>query len=664
MTDIDTIAGYEILETLHVGRQTTLHRARQAGLAREVAIKVLSTELQPSERESALRGLMREAELLAALEHPSFPPLYAVAEWARGPVVVTRWLAGGSILSRFRAGGSLREAADLVARIGEGLDALHARGFVHGDLSARNIVFDARGLPHLIDLASAMPIGSRWTSERWPTTALTAAPELQRGKPVDGRADLYSLAVIAYFVVTGSWPFVGDETELVRARHASEPVSPPSSRCALLGLGPGVDEVLLRALAKQPEQRYASGAELASALAQVLVTSDERRATSDERPGLLGERRSASGPSEGAVVRAWKQLEAFADTLSPAQRAAFTALVGAIEREDADATATCGALIRSKVAPIAAMAAAERLGVYRALAEGPKTTHELALACGASSSAIARLCEYLRANDQLVAHEGGWRLRPPFAGAYGHGQRLGIPVRLVDDTLTMWSRLSDWARTGEGAFAMDADASGGDYVDGTAYLGDSCEAAAKQLAEQLAEQMAAPLAILDVGAGSAVWSLAMCAAWPRAHVTALDRPRVLEVALARAAAAGLGDRITAWAGSWLEVELPEATYDLIVLGNVCHLLSPAELSELFAWLRPALRAGGRIVILDVAPERLADAGEPTLRYDLALALRTARGCVHDRGGYEAALASVGLQVRGHGSLERASGPLDVLLADA
>jgi 2-polyprenyl-3-methyl-5-hydroxy-6-metoxy-1,4-benzoquinol methylase len=260
--------------------------------------------------------------------------------------------------------------------------------------------------------------------------------------------------------------------------------------------------------------------------------------------------------------------------------------------------------------------------------------------------------------------EGRWQLRQPFAGAYGQGQRLGVEVRLVHDTLAMWARLSHWVRTGEPAHAMDNDKTGHAYADGVAYLGDSCDAPAAELAKLLSDPELVPerAAILDVGAGSAVWSLAMCAAWPHARTTALDRPRVLDVALARASASGLADRITPWVGDWREVSLPADRYDVIVLANVCHLQSPEELAEVFARLSPALSARGRIVIIDSIPEQLSTADVGPLRYDLALALRTDRGRVHDRVGYESALAGAGLRIVQTWPLTRASGTLDVLLA--
>jgi precorrin-6B methylase 2 len=660
MHGITHIGGYEILESIHEGRATALYRARTPGLARDVALKTSSPLLRPDQREGALRGLAREVEVLAALEHPAFTPVYAIGEWARGPFLVTPWLAGGTLLERFRTGASLAAVAAVVARIGEGLDALHQLGWIHGDLSARNIMFDRSGAARMIDLASSVAIGSRFgTDARWAVTAITAAPELSLGEPIDGRADLYSLGVIAFFLLTGSWPFVAERSEDLRRMHAQHGVPSPSSRCALLG--PAIDDVLLRALAKRPDERFQSGAELARTLTAALLP-DHRPSTA---PALfpIAEHRKPM-PSDNAVKRAYEQLEAFAEQLPPEQRAAFTALVGAIEREDADSTAACGLQVRSLIAPVAAMTAAEQLGIYRTLAETPKTIEELALACGAPVDTLARLCEFLRALGQLAELEGRWQLRAPFAGAYGHGQRLGVEVRLVHDTLSMWAQLPQWIRSGEPAIAMDNDATGHAYADAVAYLGDSCDAAAAELARLLGGSDLVPehAAILDVGAGSAVWSLAMCAAWPQAHTTALDRPRVLDVALARASAAGLSDRITAWIGDWREVSLPVDRYDLIVLANVCHLQTHEELGDVFTRLSPALTARGRIVIIDVAPERLSSADVGALRYDLALALRTDRGRIHDRVGYESALAVAGLRVLQTWPLARGSGTLDVLLA--
>jgi tRNA A-37 threonylcarbamoyl transferase component Bud32/SAM-dependent methyltransferase len=655
---------YEIIDIVHEGRLASVYRARQVGLARDLAIKTVSATIAKDRLEEAVRGLRREAEVLAALDHPAVCPLHVLGEWPQGPFLVMPWLPGGTVTERFRAGMSAAEVVGLIGRIGEGLDSLHQQGWIHGDLSARNIVFDRSGSPRIIDFASAMPIGSRWLAtdpSRWPVTAITAAPELGLGAPLDHRADLYSLAVIAFFLLTGSWPFVADDAAALHELHARQAVPVPSSLCPLIGSA--CDEVLLRALAKRPEERFESGAEFGRALALALAPA-ESSSSGSAPSSLFRPRASGEVPSDVAVSRAYAALERFAQQLPEAERAAFEALVGAIEREDGQAVAAAGQQLRNTIAPIAALSAAEEVGIFHALASEPKTSPELARACELPGDTVARLCQFLRVLGYVVEVEGRWRLRSPFASAYAHGQRLGIEVRLVRDTLAMWGHLPQWVRTRTPAFAMDEDATGRAYADGIATLGDNSERAARELAERLGDPALVPdrAAVLDVGAGSAVWSLALCRAWPDTRATALDRPRVLDVAMTRARAAGLADRLTPCVGDWREVELPRATFGVIVLANVCHLQTVDELYELFARLRPALTPRGRIVIVDTVPESLAGAEFMPLRYDLTLALRTDHGRIHDRGTYRGALEAAGMQILHAWPLACGSGAFDVLIA--
>ena len=135
------------------------------------------------------------------------------------------------------------------------------------------------------------------------------------------------------------------------------------------------------------------------------------------------------------------------------------------------------------------------------------------------------------------------------------------------------------------------------------------------------------VSILDVGAGSAVWSLTFAAKDSESTVTALDWPAVLKIAAATAEGMGLQDRFTALPGNYHEVELAEAAYDLAIVANVTHIETPEGNEDLFRRLRPALKDGGEIVIFDVmAGQEQGDLSRAL--YALGLALRTEQGQVY------------------------------------
>jgi SAM-dependent methyltransferase len=149
------------------------------------------------------------------------------------------------------------------------------------------------------------------------------------------------------------------------------------------------------------------------------------------------------------------------------------------------------------------------------------------------------------------------------------------------------------------------------------------------------------LAVLDVGAGAAGWSLAVARRDPATRVTALDWPAVLAIAQKAAAEAGLQERFATIAGDYHKVALPEAAFDLAIVANVTHLETAAGNRDLFERLRRSLRPGGEIAVIDVFPVQPAGAALPAALYALGLALRTTSGRVHSAADLEGWLTAAG-----------------------
>ncbi len=649
---------YTLLSEPRAGQRTAVYRARLGGLPRELALKTLSPRATTEEaRAEARRALQREAELRAALDHPAILPLYDLARARGEPLLVGPWLSGGTVWERWRERPPPREVLGLAEHIGAGLDALHARGWIHGDISPNNLLFDADGRARIVDLGSCVRLGSRRALRvgepgalRWGVTRLTAAPECWTGEPVEGRADLYALAALLYWGLCGAWPFAEDEPAASRG-------SPPPPSLHLPALGPRVDAAMMAALDPASQLRPASGEALAATLREALGEAG--------RPAFWLRRAAAPAaelPRERAR-RAEEALQRHLGALPASEREELLAARELIRLQDVRERAEASAAVRALVAPVAVWQAAESLGVLRALGEASASAGELAARLGLDEDRLARMLRFLAADGRVRRVGERWSLARPLGALYRDSLDLLAPRAPLGDQLTRWAALPAWARGDAPPLAMDADRSGGAYAGPVDDLGDNAARMAEGLAGALDRGDRAPdrAEILDIGVGSAVWSLALAARWPEATVTALDRPAVLEVARARAAAEGLAGRLRTLEGSWQERPLPEGRFGLVVLARLCHLCSPAQLDALIARAGAALSPDGRLLILDTVPESMDEAEVCALRYDLALGLRTASGRVHDLRAYESAFSAAGLRLRERWPVVRGGAGMDALL---
>ncbi len=232
----------------------------------EVALKVLHRRGRADDGERSALLLRREFFAMRRLEHPATVKVfdagvlegahrYLVMEMVRGRRLDEE--VGG------RPAGSER-ALEVMTRLAEVLAFIHARSFVHCDVKAGNVMVTAEGALKLLDFGIMHPLGTRLAGSMVGTPGYMA-PEWQRGEPIDGRADLYSLGVLGYYVATGRLPFAGrSPAHLLDAHLLAEP--PPPSRHA--PVDSALERVVLRLLAKRPEHRYGGAAELLAALAE------------------------------------------------------------------------------------------------------------------------------------------------------------------------------------------------------------------------------------------------------------------------------------------------------------------------------------------------------------------------------------------------------------
>jgi WD40 repeat protein len=269
------VAGYRLQEQVGAGGMALVFRAQDERLGRMVALKLLAPGLAA---DAAFRQrFIRESRAAAVVEDPHIIPVYDAGEAGGVLFLAMRYVAGGDVRSLVARAGPLppARAAAIISPVASALDAAHAAGLVHRDVKPANMLVDVRpGRPdhvYLSDfglskgtLSSAGLTGSGY----FMGTANYVAPEQIQGAGVDGRADQYALACAAFELLAGEAPFQRHEGMAVIWAHLSQP--PPSMASRRPGLPAAVDEVFARALAKAPQDRYASCLQFADALRDAL----------------------------------------------------------------------------------------------------------------------------------------------------------------------------------------------------------------------------------------------------------------------------------------------------------------------------------------------------------------------------------------------------------
>jgi serine/threonine protein kinase len=269
------IAGYRLDTEIGRGSTATVYRARDERLGRVAALKILAPELAGDE--TFRQWFVPELRAVTAIRNPHIVPVFE-AGLADGMLYLAmRYVPGGNVRELALREGPMPvgRVAAIVWQTASALDAMHAAGLVHRDVKPENILVDAtpegRDWVYLSDFAlrrePAQADGPAWARSPMSTLACVA-PELIEGGPADGRADEYALAASAFDLLTGWPPFFADDATALLQAHVSQP--PPTLTSRRPELPAAADDVMARALAKAPEQRYPSCREFAAALAGAL----------------------------------------------------------------------------------------------------------------------------------------------------------------------------------------------------------------------------------------------------------------------------------------------------------------------------------------------------------------------------------------------------------
>jgi len=260
---------YKIIKEVGGGSFATVYKAVDPTLNRTVALKVL--ELRRLREPTLARRFQREAQTAASLYHPNILPVYDYGQHKDYSFIVMRYVEGARTLKQvMETRLNLRQVADLIGQIAAALDYAHQQGVVHRDVKPSNVLMDGNwalltdfGLAKITE-ASAKLTGS---GEGIGTPAYMS-PEQVKGEEIDARSDVYSVGVMLYEILTGHVPYEA-ETWAVMIKHITDPL--PSLRKVNPAIPEAVERVVLKAMAKDPDDRYQSTGELAEALKKAVM---------------------------------------------------------------------------------------------------------------------------------------------------------------------------------------------------------------------------------------------------------------------------------------------------------------------------------------------------------------------------------------------------------
>ena len=289
-----SLGRYHILEQLGEGGMATVYKAFDIRLEREVAIKVVRRKAFPEEKlDRILKRFEREAKALAKLNHPNIIPIIDSGEEDGTPFLVMGYIPGGTLKGHLKSKPiAWQEAVRFLAPIARALDHTHRQGIVHRDIKPSNILITEENQLMLTDFGIARVLQSEETLDLTGTgmgigTPEYMAPEQGLGHNVDHRADIYALGIVLYEMVTGRKPFQADTPMAVVIKQVNDPLPRPTQ--FVPNLPKDVERILLKALAKDPKNRYQNMGEFAAAL--------EKRANRQGKPDQ----------KERKLVRSWRK---------------------------------------------------------------------------------------------------------------------------------------------------------------------------------------------------------------------------------------------------------------------------------------------------------------------------------------------------------------------
>jgi eukaryotic-like serine/threonine-protein kinase len=262
---------YEVLERVGSGGMADVYLASDQLLGRKVAVKILHHRF--AEDQEFVERFRREASSAAGLSHPNVVSIFDRGEWDGTYYIAMEYLPGRTLKAIVRQRGALEPAVaiDIVVQILRAARFAHRRGVIHRDIKPHNVILDEEGRAKVTDFGIARAGASDMTlTGSIMGTAQYLSPEQAQGHAVSESSDLYAIGVVLYELLAGKVPFEGETAVTIALQHISQEPPPPSSLSP--AVPPELDAIVLRALRKDPAQRYQSADELIAALEQVRAT--------------------------------------------------------------------------------------------------------------------------------------------------------------------------------------------------------------------------------------------------------------------------------------------------------------------------------------------------------------------------------------------------------
>src|ERR1700694_1913335 len=267
------------------GGSSAVFLAQPRTSEQKVAVKVFlpRSTMDVQMQKNFYRRFLREAQAASELDHPHILSIYSYGEQECLPYIVRPYIPGGTLSDYVKEHGplSLRMAQSYISQIAEALDYAHKRGCVHCDVKPANILIDHDGqvvlsdfgIVRLMDSVSLTAQQSMKSPETLMGTPDYISPEQALGEPLDGRSDIYSLAVTLLFLLPGSPPFKAESSIAMALLHVHE--APPLLGLLRADVTPQIDQVMRKALAKWPDDRYQTPGAFSSAFADAVADADD-----------------------------------------------------------------------------------------------------------------------------------------------------------------------------------------------------------------------------------------------------------------------------------------------------------------------------------------------------------------------------------------------------
>ncbi len=273
------IKGYELRERLGAGGFGAVYRAEQPQVGREAAVKIILP--QYANHPDFIRRFEVEARVIARLEHPHIIPLYDYWRDAEGAYLVMRYLRGGSLRSIIKDKPlTLEEASRMLDQLAAALAVAHRHGVIHRDIKPDNILLDEEGNPYLTDFGIAKELENDsgvTQADMVIGSPAYLSPEQVKGEEVLPQSDIYSMGIVLYEILSGEHPFSNERVTALLMKHLNDPLPPLNLHRP--DIPDSIEQVIQRATAKDPRDRYTDMLSLAAAFRQAILVEREGHST-------------------------------------------------------------------------------------------------------------------------------------------------------------------------------------------------------------------------------------------------------------------------------------------------------------------------------------------------------------------------------------------------